>query len=104
MSNTNATETLNEVNGKLALSEAENHSQLSDPIPKWLERASVMFLLLALAMAYLPDARVRDPVICMVVSLSLHWKVTSRLRRKVEAMSEIIRNYEKKELEKSVGL
>jgi hypothetical protein len=102
MSNTNATETLNEVKGKLALSEAENHSQLSDPIPKWLERASVILMLLGLAMAYFPDVKVRVPVVCMFVSLSLHWNVTGKLRRKVEAMSEIIQNYEKKELEKSV--
>jgi hypothetical protein len=91
MSNTDANETLNEVNAKMALIEAKNDALMSDEIPKWPERASKFLLIMAIVMAFMHDEGMKNSIICVAAAFSLNSMVTIKLRRKVDAMSEIIR-------------
>ena len=80
-----------EVEGSLALREANRKRILSEPIPHWPEKASgLLSLLFVIFVTYAPEDSVVSKTIIIftfVGAMSCVWFTTSKLRQKLEALS-----------------
>ena len=82
-----------EMDGRLALREAERLAVISTPIPVWPERASsVLSLLFVVLVVDAPaDSSIFKAMIIgtFVGAMSCIWFTASRLRQKIEALCEL---------------
>ena len=91
MSDPKASE-LSKLEGNLAMRQAEQIALLSEPISSWPERASgLLYLLFVIFLVDMPeDSRLAKILIIVLFigATTCHWYVISKLRSKIEALSQ----------------